>query len=175
MTLDQSSTKLQLLSRRDALKALAAIGGAAAASALLPEKWVKPVVEAGVLPAHAQTSVCSPPFTFYQCSDNVAFWNTKPSLVLVIDSMAYLNTRCEGVPLLFSFVIKNEEGRIIYSSRPKTYLTNNHGFAEPLVAIPVSQMSGTPYLVITHWEFANPEYGEGNCSYVFGINPVDEQ
>ena len=64
MTLDQSSTKLQLLSRREVLKALAVIGGAAAASALLPEKWVKPVVEAGVLPAHAQASVCSPPFTF---------------------------------------------------------------------------------------------------------------
>ena len=44
------------LSRREVLKALAVVGGAAAASALLPEKWLKPVVEAGVLPAHAQSS-----------------------------------------------------------------------------------------------------------------------
>ncbi len=56
MLTDQRSTRRQILSRREVLKALGAIGGAAAASALLPEKWVKPVVEAGVLPAHAQTS-----------------------------------------------------------------------------------------------------------------------
>jgi hypothetical protein len=53
---DRRSNRQQTLSRGEALKALAAMGGAAAASALLPEKWVKPVVEAGVLPAHAQSS-----------------------------------------------------------------------------------------------------------------------
>jgi hypothetical protein len=56
MTTDRGSTRQQELSRREVLKALAAIGGAAAASALLPERWVKPVVEAGVLPAHAQST-----------------------------------------------------------------------------------------------------------------------
>lgn len=45
-----------LLSRRHLLKALAATGGAAAASSLLPSKWVKPVVDVGLLPAHAQVS-----------------------------------------------------------------------------------------------------------------------
>jgi hypothetical protein len=44
------------LSRRQLLKALAATGGAVSASSLLPGKWVKPVVEAGVLPAHAQVT-----------------------------------------------------------------------------------------------------------------------
>ena len=56
MKTDRRSTRQQELSRREALKALAAIGGAAAASALLPEKWVQPVVEAGIVPAHAQSS-----------------------------------------------------------------------------------------------------------------------
>ncbi len=56
MTTERRSTRKQKLSRREVLKALAAIGGAAAASALLPEKWIEPVVEAGVLPAHAQSS-----------------------------------------------------------------------------------------------------------------------
>ncbi len=44
------------LGRRDLLKALAAGGAAVTAASLLPGKWVKPMVEAGVLPAHAQTS-----------------------------------------------------------------------------------------------------------------------
>jgi hypothetical protein len=46
----------ETLGRRQLLKALAATGGAAAAASLLPGKWAKPVVEAGVLPAHAQVS-----------------------------------------------------------------------------------------------------------------------
>ena len=51
------------ISRREALKALAASGGALAAAAFLPGKWAKPLVEAGVLPAHAQGSTnCPQPF-----------------------------------------------------------------------------------------------------------------
>lgn len=42
------------VSRRRLLKVLAAAGGAVAASTLLPGKWARPVVEVGVLPAHAQ-------------------------------------------------------------------------------------------------------------------------
>jgi hypothetical protein len=43
------------LSRRDALKTLAAATGAVALTSL-PGKWAKPVVEVGALPAHAQGS-----------------------------------------------------------------------------------------------------------------------
>ncbi|MGD0918929.1 MAG: hypothetical protein ABSB22_20985 [Thermodesulfobacteriota bacterium] len=42
--------------RRRLLGILAASGGAVAASMVLPEKWVKPVVDWGVLPVHAQVS-----------------------------------------------------------------------------------------------------------------------
>jgi hypothetical protein len=44
------------LSRRELLKALTALGGAAAASSLLPENWTQPQVGAGALPAHAQST-----------------------------------------------------------------------------------------------------------------------
>ena len=44
------------MTRRDALKILVATGGAIAASSLIPGRWTKPVVETGVLPAHAQVS-----------------------------------------------------------------------------------------------------------------------
>lgn len=44
------------LNRRELLKALAAGSGAMAACTILPAQWVKPVIEVGVLPAHAQAS-----------------------------------------------------------------------------------------------------------------------
>jgi hypothetical protein len=49
------------LSRRDALKALAAAGGAAALSTV-PNTWEKPMVQVGVLPALAQASPLTFPF-----------------------------------------------------------------------------------------------------------------
>jgi uncharacterized protein YegL len=44
------------MGRRKLLKALAAGGGAIAVTAIVPGKWAKPVIEAGLLPAHAQAS-----------------------------------------------------------------------------------------------------------------------
>lgn len=49
----------QELSRREVLKALAAGSGALAAAAFLPGRWAKPLVQTGVLPAHAQSSRCA--------------------------------------------------------------------------------------------------------------------
>jgi hypothetical protein len=45
------------ITRRQLLKAMLAAGGGLSASAMLPSKWLKPVVKSGVLPVHAQTSV----------------------------------------------------------------------------------------------------------------------
>jgi len=45
------------LSRRDALKILTAVAGGAVL-ANIPSKWTKPELATGVLPAHAQTSIC---------------------------------------------------------------------------------------------------------------------
>jgi hypothetical protein len=44
------------VSRRELLKILGAAGGTLTASVLLPEKWLPPQLDIGVLPAHAQTS-----------------------------------------------------------------------------------------------------------------------
>ena len=46
----------QNLSRRKVLKALTAVGGAVAATNLMPGKWTSPIIDLGVLPAHAQTN-----------------------------------------------------------------------------------------------------------------------
>ena len=47
--------------RRDVLKGGVVVGGAAVAAALsLPKKWTRPLVEAVIVPAHAQTSPGAP-------------------------------------------------------------------------------------------------------------------
>jgi len=60
-TLSQETPPRETLGRRQLLKAIAATGGAVAASTLLPGEWAKPVVEVGVLPAHAQISLTPEP------------------------------------------------------------------------------------------------------------------
>jgi hypothetical protein len=42
--------------RRQVLKKILLGGGLAAGSAILPDKWAKPVVDVIIAPAHAQTS-----------------------------------------------------------------------------------------------------------------------
>lgn len=55
--------KKSSVSRRNLLKSIAAGSGAIVAGKTLPESWSKPVVDSVMLPAHAQTSVCSGPYT----------------------------------------------------------------------------------------------------------------
>jgi hypothetical protein len=52
----QERKEERLLDRRRLLKALTVSSGVVIASSLLPNEWVKPVVEVGYLPVHAQTS-----------------------------------------------------------------------------------------------------------------------
>jgi hypothetical protein len=54
--LSSKKSRDQELNRRELLKILAASGGGLVAAAFLPGKWMKPIVEAGVLPAHAQAT-----------------------------------------------------------------------------------------------------------------------
>jgi hypothetical protein len=54
--IEPSKPNQKALSRRDLLKILTASGGALAASQLVPNEWTTPLVESGVLPAHAQGS-----------------------------------------------------------------------------------------------------------------------
>jgi hypothetical protein len=69
-----------VLSRRELLKALAAAGGALGAAAFLPGKWTKPLVEAGVLPAHAQgTMLPNPTVDLYSVSQVSEFNYNDPA------------------------------------------------------------------------------------------------
>jgi hypothetical protein len=59
--MEETTPKNTNLNRREALKAILAASGALVAAASLPGRWSKPMVEAGVIPAHAQGSL--PDFT----------------------------------------------------------------------------------------------------------------
>ncbi|MCB0197386.1 MAG: hypothetical protein KDJ65_35895 [Anaerolineae bacterium] len=79
----------QPISRREALKSLAAVTGAVTL-AVLPSKWETPVIEAGVLPAHAQSSATPTPVS-------------APSPTLVISNLAVTFTglnNCTLPPVL---------------------------------------------------------------------------
>jgi hypothetical protein len=97
---DKNSERLDLLkksagggaldSRRRALKVLVA-GGALGSASLLPERWLKPVVEAVVLPAHAVLSI--PEIATYTALAAVGIQVTqndnanKDSLAKMVDSL----------------------------------------------------------------------------------------
>ena len=49
--------------RREAIKTISTVVGGVITIIALPERWVRPVVDAIVTPAHAQTSNYTPPRT----------------------------------------------------------------------------------------------------------------
>ena len=69
--------KQETLSRRKMLKTLVAAGGAVGAASFLPEKWLKPVVQSGVLPAHAAASVvCTYKTVLYDWNEDCDGWES---------------------------------------------------------------------------------------------------
>lgn len=74
------------LSRRELLKAITAVGGALGAAAFLPEKWSKPVIEGGVIPAHAQSSQDLPSVTVFRAEPTVAEFNFSDPSCGISDS-----------------------------------------------------------------------------------------
>ncbi len=172
MAKDRSGTRRQMISRREALQALASIGGAAAASAFLPEKWIKPEIEMGVLPAHAQASLPNSPYTIRQCDDYSTHWYTEPDLILTVVSMAILSSAVAGVPMVFSCVLKDINYAVVYTSGKLVFQTKQFGDATAVLPIPHGQLSGTPWVGYAHWEFADPRDGHGTCDWQFGVDPA---
>jgi len=63
VTIGNPATEPHSEERRAALKKILVGGGIAAGSAMLPERWTRPVVDAIIAPAHAQGSPMEPFFT----------------------------------------------------------------------------------------------------------------
>jgi hypothetical protein len=77
----------QSLNRRELLKVLTSGGVAIAAASFLPAKWLKPVIEAGVLPAHAQAT---PTLRIVKVDLNAAAKvPSSPECNILLDGKAY--------------------------------------------------------------------------------------
>ena len=76
------------ISRRKALKTLAAAASGLGAAAFLPAKWMKPVIQSGVAPAHALTSGVKRTLE----ADNGAIFGDSDAHVLTIPNiLAWVN------------------------------------------------------------------------------------
>ena len=110
------------VSRRDAMKILAAAAGAVVA-ANLPSEWSAPGIETGVLPAHAQTSgygiVCDPDSTFICTRGNSPAFESK----------ATISPADDGVVLAYEIIETSATGSIVSPSLTGTATTDASGEA----------------------------------------------
>lgn len=111
-----------LLSRRHLLKAIAATGGAVAASTLLPGEWVKPIVNVGILPAHAQISPTPTPVLGTGDFQATLTWNTgnPAALACPIDGGA------SGGVDIDLHVIEPDGSHVYFANRNGTTATLDH-------------------------------------------------
>jgi hypothetical protein len=114
---DDRLTPKHSQARRRLLKSLAAGGGVVAGATLLPDRWVKPVVDLVVVPAHAQASgpsmtafltIGSPFSTQVNASGTVdGSANTDNNAVNVDGQATLINPPVPGQAVTLSFAFNN--------------------------------------------------------------------
>ena len=154
------------LSRRDALKILAAATGAAALANLPPE-WSKPQLQTGILPAHAQTSI------LHVLSTPVAPQEIYLSPSYCYDGIIYRFTAAitpptPGILLQYSltYVASGAPGSIIVPS-PTTGNVTTDGSGQATIdvtVLPGSPFFGTEGTLTVVWSFVNPTDGANTVS-----------
>lgn len=146
------------LSRRDALKVLIAATGAAAL-ANVPDRWIKPDMNVGVLPAHAQTST-GPHTIAAGPSDSDA------DFCQLLTSTATITPPDSGIFLRYTIT-----SNVFYdppSSPTGTIATDNTGSVS--LSIGATPGPALPQNVSVLWEFANPADGTGSSTQSFTGN-----
>lgn len=148
------SKPTEKLSRRDALKILIAATGAAAL-ANVPDRWIKPDMNVGVLPAHAQTST-GPHTIAAGPSDSDA------NFCQLLTSTATITPPNSGIVLRYTITVTN--ANLNSPSTPGTMTTDGAGS----VSLDIDAVAiGTPAEVSVLWEFDNPADGTGSSTQVF--------
>jgi hypothetical protein len=154
----EPSNDLQI-SRRELLKTMAALGGAVAASSLLPEKWSQPQVGVGALPAHAQSSLCFPPYEIDHCTIEI-IENAGVELV----TSAWILPPCPGIQMIvFLYYIYTEEQTLRRSPQSvlPVILTDSNGKATWATSIIEFPQGATE--VYAEWNFFNSADGTDSC------------
>jgi len=152
------------ISRRDAIKIFAAVAGATAL-VNLPDKWTKPGMEVGVLPAHAQTSlhtlVAGP-------NDPGANFCTDPNLTSIVQ----ITPPTSGIVMRYVITPSNLV-RITLpapttgpTSITGTALTGALGASLSITVDNYPTMAPGDTVTVT-WSFENASDGTGSDSQVF--------
>ena len=142
------------VSRRDAVKILAAAVGATALSNL-PGKWTKPSLNVGILPAHALTSG----HTLTVGADQIDNFCLSTALV----STVTISPADPGI--LMKYTIIPDPSITISSPLTGTALTNSSGVASVTFTAVTSAVFAVT--VGVKWEFANPSDGTGSGTQQF--------
>lgn len=153
---DKSPTKI---SRRDAMKILAVATGATAL-ANIPSKWVKPGLDIGVLPAHAQTSG-GHTVTAGISDPAASFCNS-------FTSTAVIAPPTPGI--LLHYVIALSNGSTLLTSPAAltgTMSTDPSGMATLTITVDTSSTFNAGDTITVTWSFENPSDGTGSSSQVF--------
>ncbi len=161
------------LSRRQLLKTLAATGGAVAASALLPDKWVKPAVEMAVLPAHAQ-ELSETPVTIVTCHlANTIEGITEITPFDTVETYVTIRTEradIESIPLIMTLSVLRQQQptpETLHTETGTATITpqndpNEATFQPQDVDLTPFGLAAGDTLTAT-FAFVNPQDGEDTC------------
>jgi hypothetical protein len=123
------------VTRRGLLKVLAAAGGTAAVASALPERWIRPLVERGATPAHAQTSGANPVVSNLEVGE---LFNSPPlaeygtAIPMLVAGFDYLDPLGELDDTATLSAELDSCGAILYTDKPLSQLIgyNRMGDAE---------------------------------------------
>jgi hypothetical protein len=157
--------KKQSISRRELLKVMTALGGSVAASSIIPARWVKPALESGVLPAHAQSTLrCLPPYEIVECDLQASAPPNAASVSLV--SHAWISPPCPGIELVLQVVIREVVPVKPELPNPEvTFKTDSEGKATANFILNINSTAPeVDFFVHVVWSFFNPSDGSGTCT-----------
>lgn len=157
------------LSRHELLKALTALGGAAAASSLLPERWSKPEIGAGVLPAHAQGTLVNL-HTILRCDLDFSVQYSNGDMTLYWNSNVWIDPPDAGIPMEpILAIISDAAAPSKPLESPDAVITDVNGRAGVGIGLTVpanpSVIGGRVF-----WYFGNPSDGSDDCEAIDYLN-----
>lgn len=152
------------VSRRKALKLIAASTGAVALSSL-PGGWSKPSLTVGVLPAHAQISAA--PYSITRCAVTAVQGSNFITPFDLIDTIAVITPAAAGIQLRRRITL-NEPG---HPQDGEVDVATAASDAAGLLSTPFfdlsslsPQIASGPNRISVLWEFVDPAQGVNTCA-----------